>query len=113
VDKIFIAAATSIGAKITGSISGNTLTVSAVASGSVAINQTIASDESITSGRVRPGTKITAGSGTTWTVDGAAQTVASGAMNLMGMTGTGGNDYPDWTPTKVFEPGGGYGSNSV
>lgn len=107
----YFVAPTSIGAKITGSISGNTLTVSAVASGAVAINQTIASDESITSGRVRPGTKITAGSGTTWTVDGATQTVASGAMNLMGMTGTGGNDYPDWTPTLVVEPGGGYGSN--
>jgi hypothetical protein len=110
--RYFIAAG-SIGARITGSISGNTLTVSAVTSGAVAVNQTIASNESITSGRVRPGTKITSGSGTTWTVDGAAQTVASGAMNLMSMTGTGGADYPDWTPTKIFEPGGGYGSNSV
>jgi hypothetical protein len=102
-----------ISAKFTGSITGNTLTVSAVASGTIAIGNMIASAESVTSGRVRPGTKITAGSGTTWTVDGATQTVTSGLINAMGLGGAGGGEFPDWTPTKVFEPTGAWGSNSV
>jgi hypothetical protein len=102
-----------VAAKLTGSISGNTLTVSAVASGVIAIGQMIASNESVTSGRVRPGTKITAGSGSTWTVDGATQTVASGPINAMSLGSAGGSEYPDWTPTKKFEPCGAWGSNSV
>jgi hypothetical protein len=102
-----------ISAKFTGSISGNTLTVSAVASGAIAIGNMIASAESVTSGRVRPGTKITGGSGTTWTVDGATQTVTSGSINAMGLTSAGGGEYPDWTPTKVFEVTGPFCGNNV
>jgi hypothetical protein len=101
-----------IAAKITGSITSNTLTVTAVASGALAIGQMIASAESVTSGRVRPGTKITGGSGTTWTVDGAAQTVAGGPINAMSLASAGGSEYPDWTPTKRFEPCGAWGSNN-
>jgi hypothetical protein len=89
------------------------LTVSAVASGTIAIGNMIASAESVTSGRVRPGTKITAGSGTSWTVDGATQTVASGSINAMGLTSAGGGDYPDWTATKVFEVTGPFCGNNV
>jgi len=62
-------------ASFTGSIAGNTLTVSATASGAVAIGQTI----SDAGGVVLPGTVITAGSGTSWTVS-VSQTVGSEAM---------------------------------
>ena len=58
------------GASFTGSISATTLTVSAVASGSVRIGHVLAGS-GITSG-----TTITGGSGTTWTVT-PSQTVAS------------------------------------
>ncbi|PVX61227.1 baseplate J-like protein [Paraburkholderia unamae] len=61
--------------QFTGSISGNTLTVSSVASGAIAIGQFI----SDTTGIVASGTQITAGSGTSWTVS-IAQTVASETM---------------------------------
>lgn len=61
-------------ASFTGSISGNTLTVSAVASGALAIGQIVVGSS------VLGGTTITAGSGTSWTVSGVAQTVASEAM---------------------------------
>jgi hypothetical protein len=101
-----------ISAKFTGSISGNTLTVTAVASGTIAIGNMIASAESVTSGRVRPGTKITAGSGTTWTVDGATQTVTSGPINAMGLGGAGGGEFPDWNPTQKFEVGGPFCGNN-
>jgi hypothetical protein len=62
-------------ATFTGSISGNTLTVSAVASGALAIGQYITDASS----GIVSGTQITAGSGTSWTVS-IAQTVASEAM---------------------------------
>jgi hypothetical protein len=59
----------------TGSISGTTLTVSAVISGALAIGQYIADgSDSIVSG-----TKLIAGSGTTWTVS-TSQAVASETM---------------------------------
>lgn len=61
--------------QFTASISGTTLTVSATASGAVAINQYVVD----ASGLVAPGTRITAGSGTTWTVS-VSQTVASETM---------------------------------
>ncbi len=61
-------------ASFTGSIAGTTLTVSSV-TGTVAIGQTVLDS----TGNVAPGTKITAGSGTTWTVN-ITQTVASEAM---------------------------------
>lgn len=62
-------------AQFTGSISGNTLTVSSVASGALAIGQFIADS----TGNVVSGTQITAGSGTSWTVS-IAQTVSSETM---------------------------------
>lgn len=62
-------------AQFTGSISGNTLTVSSVASGSLAIGQFITD----TAGNIVSGTQITAGSGTSWTVS-IAQTVSSETM---------------------------------
>lgn len=64
----------SSGASFTGSIAGTALTVSGV-TGTVAIGQTIFD----TTGNVVPGTKITAGSGTSWTVSNS-QTVASESM---------------------------------
>jgi hypothetical protein len=60
----------------TGSISGTTLTVSGV-TGTIAIGQTVYTGAALNG--VIQGTKITAGSGATWTVD-TAQTVASQAM---------------------------------
>lgn len=59
-------------ATITGSISGTTLTVASVASGTVAIGQALLDS----TGVILPGTTITAGSGTSWTVS-QSQTVAS------------------------------------
>lgn len=70
-------------AQVTGSISDNTLTVSAVTSGAVAV------DSVVTSPDVNNGTLVTAfGTGTggegTYTVSGVAQTVASGPLTLTG-----------------------------
>jgi len=62
-------------ATFTGSIAANTLTVSSVASGTIAIGQFIAD----ASGHIVSGTQITAGSGTSWTVS-IAQTVTSETM---------------------------------
>lgn len=64
------------GASFTGSIAGTTLTVSAVASGTIAIGQTLVD----ATGAILPGTTITAGSGSSWTVSNS-QTVSSEAMN--------------------------------
>ncbi len=64
------------GAAFTGSISGTTLTVSAVASGTIAIGQTLFD----ATGSIVPGTAITGGSGTSWTVSNS-QTVLSEAMS--------------------------------
>lgn len=61
------------GASFTGSIGGATLNVSAVTSGSLATGQLVVG------AGVAPGTTITGGSGTSWTVT-PSQTVASGAM---------------------------------
>lgn len=58
-----------------GSISGTTLTVASVTSGSLSIGQFIAD----ASGTIVSGTQITAGSGTSWTVS-IMQTVASETM---------------------------------
>jgi hypothetical protein len=62
-------------AQFTGSISGNTLTVSSVASGTLAIGQFLTD----AAGEIVSGTQITGGSGTSWTVS-IAQTVASETM---------------------------------
>jgi hypothetical protein len=64
------------GAVFTGSISATALTVSAVASGTIAIGQTLFD----TTGAIIPGTKITGGSGTSWTVSNS-QTVSSETMS--------------------------------
>jgi len=57
------------------SISGNTLTIGTLTSGTVAVGQTV------TGGTTLSGTVITSGSGSTWTVSGPSQTVASSALN--------------------------------
>jgi hypothetical protein len=62
-------------ATFSGSISGNTLTVASVSSGSLAIGQFITD----ASGEIVSGTQITAGSGTSWTVS-ISQTVTSETM---------------------------------
>ena len=62
-------------ATFTGSISGTTLTVVSVASGAVAIGQTLFD----AAGHLIEGTTILSGSGTTWTVS-ASQTVTSETM---------------------------------
>jgi hypothetical protein len=62
-------------AEFSGSISGNTLTVSSVSSGALAIGQFITDS----AGSIVSGTQITSGSGTSWTVS-IAQTVASETM---------------------------------
>lgn len=68
-------------ASFTGSISGTALTVSAVASGALAIGQTLTD----TTGDIAAGTVITAGAGTSWTVNNS-QTVSSESM--FGVAGT-------------------------
>ena len=62
-------------ASFTGSISGTTLSVSAVDSGAVAIGQTLFDS----TGAILQGTTITGGSGATWTVS-SSQSVLSEAM---------------------------------
>lgn len=79
------------GAVVTGSISTNTLTVSAVTSGTLAVGQTI------TGAGVSAGTTITAlgtgiGGTGTYTVS-ASQTVASTAITATGPTYASGTDY--------------------
>lgn len=65
----------SAGPSFTGTISGNTLTVSGV-SGTIAVNQVVSGVG------VAPNTVITGGSGTSWTVSGAAQSV--GPVTMLG-----------------------------
>jgi uncharacterized phage protein gp47/JayE len=79
---ILVGSNNSPGAVFTGSISGTTLSVSSVASGALAIGQTI----SDASGRIIPGTKIVSGSGSTWTVSNlqsvTSETMASATPSL-------------------------------
>jgi hypothetical protein len=65
-------------AQIVGHITGTTLTVESVGSGTVAINQMVGGEG------VTAGTKITGGSGTTWTVN-TSQTVPTGTTLYCGM----------------------------
>lgn len=76
VRSIYVGSTASPSATFTGSISGATLTVSAVASGTIAIGQQLFD----TTGALAAGTVITAGSGTSWTVSPAGQTVSSETM---------------------------------
>jgi hypothetical protein len=70
------------GAVFTGSIAGTALSVSAVASGALAIGQTISDP----TGRIIPGTKIISGSGTSWVVNNsqsvASETITSATPSL-------------------------------
>ena len=63
------------GATFTGSISGTTLTVSSVASGTIASGQTLMD----ATGNILTGTSISSGSGSSWTVS-SSQTVISETM---------------------------------
>jgi hypothetical protein len=98
-----------ISANVTGSIAGNTLTVTAVTTGG-GINTGMM----ISGTGVRAGTKVTArGTGTggtgTYTLDGAAQTVSSTAIRVMTMD-NGAGDFGDWQPTQKYQPGGAFGT---
>lgn len=70
-------------ATINGSISGTTLTVANVLSGTVVIGQTVTGASGTNTG-VSAGTVITGGSGASWTVNNS-QTVALTGMNLGGV----------------------------
>ena len=72
---ILVGSANDPGAVFTASISGTALTVSAVASGTIAIGQVITD----ITGNILPGTTITSGSGSSWVVS-LSQTVASETM---------------------------------
>ena len=63
----------------TASIASNTLTIGAVLTGAVAIGQTLFDTTGVLTGNP----VITAGSGTSWTINGAAQTVASETIYLI------------------------------
>ena len=79
---------TPVPAVFVGSISGTTLTVTSVTSGTIAIGQTI------TGGTISAGTVITGGSGTSWTVNNS-QTVSSTTITSASATAfmNGGNAY--------------------
>jgi Baseplate J-like protein len=84
-------------AQFAGYITGTTLTVTEVVSGTIAIGQTIASDAL---GLVAQGTTITAGSGLSWTVS-VSQTVADATF-----TGTGsGTNLTASAVTGTIVPG--------
>lgn len=72
-----IGSANTPAAVFAGSISGTTLTVTSVTSGTIAIGQTLSDPLGI----IIPGTKITAGSGSSWTV---SNTTTLGASTITG-----------------------------
>ena len=78
---IQVGSANTAGAVFVGSISGTTLTVASVTSGTIAIGQTITD----LSGNILPGTTITGGSGSSWTIS-PTQTV--GSETIYGVTAT-------------------------
>jgi hypothetical protein len=96
-----------VSTRFTGSISGNTLTVSAVASGALAIGNMISGTN------VRAGTTLTGGSGTSWTTSGATQTAASTSMIGMNLSSAGGTNWPDWSPTQQYDAGGPFITRNV
>lgn len=70
---------------------GNTLTVTGTVTGTIAIGQTVSSAVLVTGITIPSGTTITAGSGTSWTVNGAAQSVgATGGIAMTTNAGQGG-----------------------
>lgn len=71
-----VGSANNPGAVFTAAIAGTTMTVASVASGTIAIGQSVTD----ASGNVLPGTTITAGSGLSWTVS-ISQTVGSETMS--------------------------------
>lgn len=77
IESIYLGSANNAAAIFTGVISGTTLTVSSV-TGTIAIGQVLVD----ATGDVIEGTAITAGSGTTWTVNNS-QTVASESMSAI------------------------------
>jgi hypothetical protein len=95
--------------RVTGSISGTTMSVTA------STISTLAVGDMISGTNVKPGTKITAGTGGvgTYTVDTNHPTsTGSQKLTIMPLNSSGGGSYPDWTPTKTFEYGGAFGSNN-
>lgn len=84
-------------ARFSGTIAGTTLTVGAVITGTIAIGQTI----SDTAGVILPGTIITAGAGTSWTISktqtvaGASFTGTASGANLTASAVTGTIDIGD------------------
>jgi hypothetical protein len=110
----------------TGSISGTTLTVTAITSGTIAAGNMIASpllvvDASPFGTYPRAGTIIqafgtggTTGTGGTGTyaLSGASQTVSSVSINSFSTSTTGGSDYPVWSPTQKYLPGGAFCSRT-
>lgn len=68
---------------VTGSISGNTLTLSATLTGAAAIGQQLFDTTGVLTGNPF----ITAGSGSSWTIGGPSQTVASETIYLVANTG--------------------------
>jgi hypothetical protein len=73
-------------AVIVGSVTGNTLTVSSVTSGTVVVGQTVNLSSSGVSGVTLPtGITISSGSGTTWTLSGSATIPTGTTINLNGV----------------------------
>ncbi len=107
-----------VSAVVTGSISGTTLTVSAVTSGTILVgNQLSTKSYQVTTGRVVAGTLITAqltgttGGVGTYTVD-TSQTVVSMAMNAS-LTSVHATGAHQWSPTTQFETSYPWGGGSV
>jgi hypothetical protein len=98
---------------LTGSIAGRILTVA-----STSITNINAGDL-LTGAGVAAGTRVigypqgtgAGGVGTYW-LDSAPQTVSSTTMTVSQLVGGQGGDFPAWTPTVKFEPGGGFGDNN-
>ena len=83
---------------ITGSISGNTLTVGATLTGAVAIGQQLFDVTGVLTGNPT----ITGGSGTSWTINGASQTVASETIYLVANHGVQVQDTSYQTPYPSY-----------
>lgn len=98
VRSIFIGSNNVSSATFTGSISGATLTVSAVATGTIAIGQTLSGAK----GDIPAGTTILSGSGTTWTISATLGTIASEAMTTSVAASTSVQVQADQAPEVVL-----------